>query len=443
MANKTHVEILHRGRSEWNLWRQQNPLVVPDLSGIQLETEDLQGFNLSGVHFQKANFTCANLSNVDLSGASLRKANLTNGILKQANLNDVTLRGAVLNGTNFFRASLKKADLRGVNLAGADLSQSLLQGANLSGAKGEVAKFVKAHLHKVEFRRVTLPGADFTKAQMTKVTFNEARLQNAVFKEAIINWSSLSRSDFTGADFSGSGLRGSSFSRSNLMKAVLTDVDLAYARLVDVNLTGAYLADCLIFGISAWNVTSSGSDQLNLTITRGREPKITVDNLEVAQFIYLLLNNKKIRDVIETIGKKAVLILGNFKPNRKVVLEAIRDELRLRGYLPILFDFDVPSNRDTTETISALAHLCRFIIADITDARSIPQELQAIVPNLPSIPVMPVLLSSQREYGMFDHLKRYPQVLETHFYDDIDELLFSLATKVIEPAEARAEELTS
>jgi hypothetical protein len=31
---------------------------------------------------------------------------------------------------------------------------------------------------------------------------------------------------------------------------------------------------------------------------------VMVDNLEVAQFVYLLLNNAKIRDVIDTIGKR-------------------------------------------------------------------------------------------------------------------------------------------
>jgi len=39
------------------------------------------------------------------------------------------------------------------------------------------------------------------------------------------------------------------------------------------------------------------------------EPRITIDNIEVAQFIYLLLHNEKIRDVIDTITSKAVLIL--------------------------------------------------------------------------------------------------------------------------------------
>jgi hypothetical protein len=33
-----------------------------------------------------------------------------------------------------------------------------------------------------------------------------------------------------------------------------------------------------------------------LIITRADEPAISVDNIEVAQFIYLLLHNKKIRE---------------------------------------------------------------------------------------------------------------------------------------------------
>ena len=67
-----------------------------------------------------------------------------------------------------------------------------------------------------------------------------------------------------------------------------------------------------------------------------------MDNLEVAQFIYLLLNNAKIREVIDTITSKVVLILGRFTPERKVVLDALREELQKRDYVPVLFDFDKP-----------------------------------------------------------------------------------------------------
>ena len=168
-----------------------------------------------------------------------------------------------------------------------------------------------------------------------------------------------------------------------------------YSRLVEANLQHASIANCSIYGISAWNLNLNGADQSNLTITRSDEPTITVDNIEVGQFIYLLLNNQKVREVINTITSKAVLILGCFIPERKAGLDALREKLRRLDYLPIVFDFDKPSSRNLTETVSTLAHIARFVIADITDAKSIPQELQRIIPNLPSLPVQPLLLSSE------------------------------------------------
>ncbi len=62
---------------------------------------------------------------------------------------------------------------------------------------------------------------------------------------------------------------------------------------------------CSVYGIAAWNVQLAGAKQDNLVITHAEEPTITVDNLEVAQFIYLLLNNSKIRDIIDTIAKQS------------------------------------------------------------------------------------------------------------------------------------------
>src|SRR5262245_13210956 len=109
-------------------------------------------------------------------------------------------------------------------------------------------------------------------------------------------------------------------------------------------------------------------------------------------------------------------------------------------YLPVLFDWQKPSSRDTTETVSLLAHMSRFVIADITDARSVPQELMVIVERLPSVPVQPLLLASQYEYPMFEHFRRYSWVLEPFLYDDIPALLRSLSDRVIGPAEVKAKE---
>jgi hypothetical protein len=238
-------------------------------------------------------------------------------------------------------------------------------------------------------------------------------------------------------------LRGAYLSDANLTHANLTGADLRGAylygtTLVDTNLAGADLTGCRIYGVSAWRLTLERTKQQNLVITDGKEPEITVDNIEVAQFIYLMLHNQKIRDVIDTITSKAVLILGRFTDERKTVLDALREDLRRRNYLPILFDFSVPATRDITETVSLLARMARFILADITDARSIPQELAVIVPDLPSVPVQPVLLKGSAEYGMFEHFKRFPWVLKTYNYPSSERLIASLGERVIGPAEAYA-----
>ena len=211
--------------------------------------------------------------------------------------------------------------------------------------------------------------------------------------------------------------------------------------MADADISNADLTGCHIYGVAAWGLKlSDRTSQQNLIITKDK-PEITVDNIEVAQFIYLLLHNQKIRNVIDTITSKVVLILGRFTDERKAVLDALRDELRKRDYLPILFDFDKPAGRDITETISLLARMARFVVADITDAKSVPQELGIIVPDLPSVPVQPLLLARSDEYSMFEHFRRYPWVLNPYRYESQEQLIGNLADRVICPAEAKVLEI--
>ena len=153
----------------------------------------------------------------------------------------------------------------------------------------------------------------------------------------------LSRANLRGANLGGANLYGADLSGAHLARASLDS-----AVLVDTDLTGADLTGCHVYGVSAWGLKLDKTSQQNLVITSDEEPAITVDNIEVAQFIYLMLNNQKIRDVIDTITSKAVLILGRFTDERKVVLDALREELRKRNYLPILFDFAPSATRDIT-----------------------------------------------------------------------------------------------
>ena len=218
-------------------------------------------------------------------------------------------------------------------------------------------------------------------------------------------------------------------------------MDLRGAVLIETNLNEATLTSCSVYGVSAWKLRLEGAKQSNLIINSpDDESAITVDDLEVAQFIYLLLNNQKVRDVIDTITSKVVLILGSFTVERKAVLDALRGELRKHNYTPVLFDFEKPTSRNYTETIKTLAHLARFIIADLTDPSSIPQELQAIVPTL-MVPIQPVLLEGKREYAMFVDFQQYPWVLPIQYYRDEASLLATLKEHVIDPAEHKAQEL--
>jgi hypothetical protein len=211
---------------------------------------------------------------------------------------------------------------------------------------------------------------------------------------------------------------------------------------VRTDLTGADLTGCRIYATSVWGLKLDGAKQQNLVITPANEPEITVDNIEVAQFMYLMLRNQKIRDVIDSITSKTVLILGRFTDERKAVLDALREELRKRDYLPILFDFEKPRSLDTDETITLLARMARFVIADVTDAKAVLQELRAIVPDLASVPVQSIILTTQEEPGMFDFYRNRPSFLKpVHRYADQEQLLADLGDKVIGPAELKVREL--
>ena len=266
-------------------------------------------------------------------------------------------------------------------------------------------------------------------------------------QKADLGWANLTRANLCKADLTGATLRGANLykadlDRANLQGATLEDACLEYATLVDANLDGAVLRRCEVFGASVWGATlTSATIQNELRITPDGEPSVGVDDIQVAQLLYLIRCNPAIRSVIDTVSRKLVLILGRFTADRKATLDALRESLRLMNFVPVIFDFDKPDSRDLSETVSTLAHLSRFVIADLTDAKSIPQELQRIIPALPSLPVQPLILEGQHEYAMFKDFSAYLSVLRPFRYRDTAHLLANLEREVIEPANRRAKEI--
>ena len=209
---------------------------------------------------------------------------------------------------------------------------------------------------------------------------------------------------------------------------------------MQADLSGADLTDAFVYGVSAWDVQLKGAVQDRLVITTAKEPTVVVDDLQVAQFLHLIINNGRIRGVIDALTTKVVLILGRFTPARKIVLDCVRDGLRRRGFVPVLFDFDRPASRDFTETVMTLAHLAAFIVADITDPASLPKELEAIVPRL-AVPVVPLLQQDHEPYAMFGDYWKYDWVLGIVRYRDGPGLVRTLDRTVVGPAEQTAQAL--
>jgi uncharacterized protein YjbI with pentapeptide repeats len=339
----------------------------------------------------------------DLRGANLNFAELSNAVLWEADLRGLSLIEAVL-----WEADLNRADLRGAWLVKADLRMAHLNGANLNGANLIEADLREADLRGANLNKATLRDANLNGADLRGANLNKATLREANLNGADLRWANLKKADLTGA-------------------------------ALNANLKNTVLTGCRIHGISAWRVElSQGTKQQDLIITDTDEPDVTVDNIEVAQFIYLLLRNEKIRDVIDTIGKKGVLLLGRFTEGRIDVLKRLREELRQRGYVPIVFNFDKPETKDFTETVRLLAGLSHFVIADITRPKSAPLELQATVPEI-MVPFQPIIQKGQEPFSMLKDLwiKHRDWVLKPIEYSSLDALVGALDKEIIKPAEVR------
>jgi pentapeptide repeat protein len=283
---------------------------------------------------------------------------------------------------------------------------------------------------------------NLTGANLRGANLSTANLFGANFGGANLIRANLGLANLSGANLSGARLNGMNLRRASLTKANLSGANLRSATLVDTDLTHADLTGCRVYGVSAWGLKLNGAKQQNLVITREDEPTVTVDNIEVAQFVYLLLHNEKIRDVIDTIGKKGVLLLGRFTEGRIEILERLREKLRSLGFVPMVFNFDKPDTKDFTETVRLLANLSRFVIVDITNPRSTPLELASTVPDY-MVPFVPILQEGQEPFAMFVDLQnKYDWVLEPVIgYSSVDRLIEVLEDKIVRPAEAKFNQL--
>lgn len=286
-----------------------------------------------------------------------------------------------------------------------------------------------------------LEGYDFSYTNFCKSDLSGLHLEGASFHQAILAMADLSYAHVEGANFCRTDLYGTTFKGAWLTGANLQGVQLAMT-----DFSGAHLQGCKIYGLSAWDLTLDDAEQEGLRVwyrpdpTKKREKEVTLDSLDLAAFMYLTRNKGNISRVIEATSTKWVLLLGRFTKGKEV-LRALERALLGKNYMPIIFDFPRPEQRDLIETLLLLAGLSRFVIVEITDPKSTPLEILAIASNY-AVPILPIIKKKKIPFGMFSGLQKYPWVREPLEYTSEPDLVASVLDQVIEQADLERRLLT-
>lgn len=251
MANAEHLRILKQGANVWNLWRLNNPKVIPNLrfpgvKGPHFNNARLRAVDLSQVHLSEIYLMRADLYRSILVRADLSWAHLSEASLVEANLNQANLRGA----------NLCRTDLRWANLSEAELIEAQLKGANLRGA----------NLQKADFREANLQGANLSLANLSQANLNQANLEGA---------------DLTGANLSNAHLKRTDMSKAKIGNTILANIDLSDVKGIKIvehygpseigtstllksqgNIPKEFLRGC---GLSEWQIELTKLNRLDLS----------------------------------------------------------------------------------------------------------------------------------------------------------------------------------
>jgi hypothetical protein len=162
---------------------------------------------------------------------------------------------------------------------------------------------------------------------------------------------------------------------------------------------------------------------------------------DAARSLLRSVSDRSISRVLNEVQHKFVLLLGNFSEASIDRLAQLQASLERHSFQPVIFDFDRPQNADYGETIRLLAGLAGFVIADMSDARSVAMELQLIAPQL-AVPIVPIIVEGQSPPALFgDFVGKYDWVLPVISYKSIESLVSQLDEIVIKPARRKRDEL--
>jgi hypothetical protein len=256
--------------------------------------------------------------------------------------------------------------------------------------------------------------------------------------------------DFSRADFSNATFRNTRFNKTILSGASFDGATFVNCNLNRVNLVGASfcvreITETVVYGIAAWDLkTCEGMKQSKLVIERtydlystivadGKIP-LMVDDIELAQFVYYLSSHRKLRDTLNVLNTRGVLMLGGFENGGLERLNSIGERLAHHGYMPMTFDFGRPDSLSMTETVITMAGLSKFVIVDLSSGPSVPFELKSIF-----IAMKKPLLAIGNPFALFRDMADLTSVVRIDHQDEVETKLSEMerlhAARVVDLAQ--------
>jgi uncharacterized protein YjbI with pentapeptide repeats len=218
--NDQHVELVRSGSEALALFRRDNPSVVLELDGANLEGIQLQDAKLSPATLRKANMSNSTISDADLTNARMDGADFSGATAIKTEMARASLRGATLEASRFLEcnaigcdftnalcksASFNKAILDSAILTSSNWSSATLDGASMQSVSGDRANFTDASMQGARINKASFRAAIMRRARLHSVDAEDVIFTHANLRGATLIGAALARADLRGIDSRGGG----------------------------------------------------------------------------------------------------------------------------------------------------------------------------------------------------------------------------------------------
>lgn len=184
--DQKHVARLLEGVKAWNEWRDADPQIRPNLSGLDLHglfedqknLEERDELDLTGINFNGAVLRGTQFFQVKLNQSTCYGADLRCSEWRGVEATAVSFRGADLRNAKMSLADMSDCDFRsmtsGLRFDAVGLSGSTLAGADLRGNS-----FALCNLSKSDLSAAHVCGSRFANADLTGAKLSSTRIWKA------------------------------------------------------------------------------------------------------------------------------------------------------------------------------------------------------------------------------------------------------------------------